>query len=213
MTQYIDNIDDCTLGIFRKVISKHDYKNLLISGEYNEEEAKQAWLKLFDEYSDSINSGSVDYNFEMQKQIAIKKCDYTNIQNCIHFIGVFNELNLNNELFNLVTEKEIFEQLRIDELIDLLNKYNFRFDKKKGIAKELDRVKKQSKNILSRIESDIKKLESKKDNNPTKFSDIIINVFKHVGHLPDSVTMDIFIAGLNSLISYNEHLKKQNNAK
>lgn len=204
MTQYIDNIDDCTLGIFRKVISKHDYKHLLISGEYNEGEAKQSWLKLFDEYSDSINSGSVDYNFEMQKQIAIKKCDYTNIQNCIYFIGVFNELNLNNELFNLVTEKEIFEQLRIDELIALLNKYNFRFDKKKGIAKELDRVKKQSKNILSRIESDIKKLESKNDSKHT-FEDTIGVVEKYMGFIvPDGLSVKRFVVYLNMLINHNK---------
>jgi hypothetical protein len=187
MSQYIDNIEDCTLGVFRKVISKHDYKHLLIDGKYDEEEAKKTWLKLFDEYSDSIKSGSVNYNFEMQKQIAQKQCDYNNIQNYIYFIGIINEINLSNELFNLVTEKELFEKLKIDELIRLLNEYNFRFNVKKGIVKELDRVKRQSKNILNRIESDIKKLESKNDSKST------------------------FIESLNDLIATNEQLKKQDN--
>jgi hypothetical protein len=223
MNKYLDNIHDCTLGIFSKVYNTHNYKHLFIITEtdekeiekawqkYNEEEAKQAWLKLFDEYSDTIESNGVNYLFETTKNIESKKSDYLVIKNCLHFIRIYNELNIIGNIAKEVGGLDYeFEDVGLKDVVKQLNKYNFNFNIERGIPNELERVEKQSSRILGKIEKDIEKLEKRKDDNYV-FEDTITAVSKFMSYrIPDSDSVRMFVSNLNMLIKHN---KAQQDAK
>ena len=56
MTKYYNNINDCPLDVFKKVQLDNDTKHLLVSGEYDEEKAKESWLSIIDEYQSKVKS-------------------------------------------------------------------------------------------------------------------------------------------------------------
>ncbi|WBC28469.1 head scaffolding protein [Rhodobacteraceae phage LS06-2018-MD05] len=182
MSKYINNIDECLLTVFRKVINNNDYKALLIEGEFDEKEANEAWLQIYDQWNDVIDNRNVSSQFEITKQIEIKKNDYMLIQNCISMIDMLYRINLQNEIIKEYCKLEKIdypidlEELNYDEYVNHLNKFNFKIDIKKGVLKELDRIKRQSKNYLSQIETDIKKLEKENNNKKGDFDDIIASV-------------------------------------
>jgi len=152
-TKYIDNTDDCLLSIFSKVIDTQAYELLLIEGEHNEEKAMDAWWRLHDEFTELLKNKSSSISFELIKLIEVKKCDYKRINDLVFQIETVHKINLLNSL-----DTNEFE-INIDDLIKEINEKGFRFNKDKGIFKEAERIRKQSKNLISQIKIQSEKLE------------------------------------------------------
>lgn len=208
MSSYLNNIDDCLLSVFADVQRKHNYKLLLIDGEYNEEEAGEAWLQLYDEYNEAVKSKSINIQFEITKQIDIKKSEYIYIKNCLFFIREWNNIML-LDMFDLLDNKENYTNL-IDDLISKINYFGYQFDKNKGIGKEVERISKQVENYKTRIESDLKDLEdANKKAKPWTFDDSVGGVEKYMGFpMPEKCTVRKFTVYLNMLIQANADNKK-----
>jgi hypothetical protein len=199
MGQYLDNIDDCLLDIFEAIMDKHDYKLLLISGEYDQDEASAAWFKMYDEYNEAVKSKSVNLQFELTKQIEIQKNEYTILKNCLFLIIEMHKINL----INSNTDYDI------DEYITIINNYGYAFDKNKGVGPESERVNKQLKNYLTRIESDVNKIEKLKEESiEWGFGDTRSVVEKFMGFaMNEKTTVKRFVTYLNRLINSQKDAK------
>ena len=193
MAKYLNNISDCSLDIFSNVMESNDYKLLLLSGEYDKKEASLEWYKLYDEYNAAVKSKSVNLQYELTTQVEIQKNEYALIKNCLFLIITMHEINLIN------TEVEY----DINQYIKVINNYGYNFDVKKGIAKEFERVSKQIKNYVTRIESDLKQIEKlEEDAGNWSFLDTIGVVEKHMGfQMGEKTTVKKFVTYLNQLIS------------
>jgi len=207
MQKYINNIDDCLLTTFSEVMRAHNYKLLLISGEYDEKLASDAWLELYDQYNEVVSSKSTNIQYEITKQIDIKKSEYVYIKQCLFFILEWNNIIL-LDMFDLVDNKENYINL-IDDLINKVNEFNYRFDKSKGIGVEVTRISKQIENYKTKIEVDLEQLKKLGgETNEWTFDDTIGGVEKYMTFpMPEKLKLRMFTVYLNMLIKSNAENK------
>ena len=188
---YYNNIDQCPLSVFRLVSDTGDYKQLLISGEYNEYEAVKAWMLLYDEYNGAVNSGANNVLFGLKKQAYILSLQYQIVHNCLFAINELNNCNLIN-----------MEQVHnLDYFIKTINEHGYKFEVEKGILKEVERVSKQLNNKRSQIESINKRIESLTKGNNGKYVDTITNVEASLGFQINEQTTTVakFVSYLNQI--------------
>lgn len=202
MSKYYDDIEHCPLSAFKDVINENDYKFIHISGEYDEKQAEKSWLKLYDQYTDSVKSKSNNVVFALKKQVYILSAEYQIISNCLFAIQELYNCNLIN-----------FEnKFDLTYFVKTINDYNYRFDATKNIGDEITRVKKQLNNKLNRITGLQKDLE-KYQKDGGSFTDTIaaVEVFIKFQIDEKNTTVKKFVSYLNQMISANERAK--NNGK
>lgn len=203
---YYDSIDKCTLNVFRDVLINRDYKQLLISGEYDEEQASLAWLKIHDEYEKALISKSANMMFEYSKNIEALKIEHDLLRNCLFLIS---ECTINNLLNK---DDKDYAAIDIDKYIKIVNSFNYRFEKSKGITSEVQRVSNQLKNYNSRITSIYKKVEKyNNDSGDWTFDDTIEVVEQHRKiAFDENTTVRKFVTAQNSIIRANKAAKESN---
>jgi len=195
---YYNSIEDCPLDIFRKVNLFNDYKLLLIIGEFDLNKAMEAWSNIYDEYSNEVKSEGVNINFQIRKQIEVKKIEKEIIRNCIFIICELYKAEL---LTGLTNDYDFF--------IHTINRYGFNFDKTKSIGEEVQRVLAQSKSYDTQIKRDIKELD-RREKTESKYTidDTITTVEKFMGfQLNEKTTVKKFTSYLNALIKLNSDAK------
>jgi len=198
MEKYWNSIEDCPLSVFRKVNLFNDYKALLISGEFDLDKAMEAWNNIYDEYSEQVKSDAVNVNFQIRKQIEVKKIEKEIVRNCIFIICELHKAEL---LTGFTNDYDFF--------IFTINKYGFGFDKTKPIAEEVQRVFAQSKSYDTQIKRDIKALQAReKTESKYTIDDTITTIEKFMGfQLSEQTTVKKFTSYLNALIKFNSDAK------
>ena len=167
---------DIPLSVFRKAL-KGEFKELLISGVYDETEAKDAWMEVYDLYNSSIKSRTNNVAFEIRKRIQIDYNKYEIIRRClwmieqVYYINILNELGIDKN----------YKPIDIAPYVELINKYGFKFNKD-NIVKEIERVSKASRVYESKIQSRMKELEKIENaGGDWTFDDTIFIAQKHQG--------------------------------
>jgi len=191
--KYIDNIDTCTLEVFKKCLNG-ERKCLLIDGKYDEDKANESWLSIYDEYNTTIKSKGNDIAFEIKKQTHILNNEKVIISTCLFTIAKLIEANFIN-----------FADLHeFDNFIKVIGSYGFVFDKAKP-AESLTKIQKQLRNYDTRIKSELKKLEDiEKSGGDWTFDDTITTVELFTKFpMPKECTLRRFISYLNHLIKSN----------
>lgn len=202
MSKYINNLDDCSLEVFRLCMMREKYELLHVSGVLNEEEAKEAWFNLYDLYSDSVQSKSNDINLELKKQIHVKSNEKTIITQCLFMITEISRITALTELIKASGADVEFEH-DIDDYIKIINQYGFKFDKE-NLVESIERVQRQIKNYDTRIQSDIKKIENiEKNSKKWTFDDTINSVAKFMGFQINKkeTSMTEFVSMVNMVIN------------
>ncbi|RLI44872.1 hypothetical protein DRO61_11625 [Candidatus Bathyarchaeota archaeon] len=232
MQNYINNIDSCLLITFSEVMKTRNYKLLYINknsrltvilnwiGEkfninrfkaikYDETLANEAWLHLYDEFNEGINTSSVDITFEIIKQIDVLKSEYIEIKDLLFFILEWHRIML-LDMFKLIENKKFYYDL-IDQLIKRVNYFNYRFDKEKGIGKEVERITKQVENYKTRIASNEAQLEDiNKDTKKKTFGTTIAAISKFMSfRMDDKVALREFINYYNLQVESNKPAPKE----
>lgn len=199
MSQYYDNIEQCTLFAFRDVMVKGDFKSLFIKGDYKESEAKKAWENIYDEYNESVKSKSVNISFELRKQAEVINNEYSMLTNCLFAITEGAKINIINDN----------QEVNIDQFIKLINTYGYRFEKSKGIANEVVRIEKQLRNYKTKIEQIITKIKAiDEQGKEWTFDNTIDSVERFRGIAFDNNTTVLkFVVTLNALIKQGENKK------
>jgi len=203
--RYIDNIDDCLLSIFSKIMDSSNYELLLIEGEYDLEKAYEAWTQIYEKFNTGINSRSSIIRFELIKQIELKKQKFKDISNLLFQITVISNVNVINSI-----DTDEFE-LDIDDYINDINEHGFRFNKDKGINKELERVKAQSKNLISQINSESEKLNKLIGKKNDDSFEEIIEAVERDRSIPFNKEANVkkFIVAYNLMIKLNKEKTKK----
>ena len=194
MSQYLDNIENLTLDRF-KLCLKGDYKCLLLKGEYDELEAEKAWLNIYDQYTDSLNTKSNNVAFEMKKQVHILANEKLIINTCLFVVSELLKANF-------VNLEDVHE---FDNFINIITEYGFKFDKEKP-ADSLIKLQKQIRNYDSRISSELKKIENiEKNDDKWTFDDTIAACEKYMGFRieEDKTTVKRFVSYLNQMLREN----------
>ena len=208
MQQYYNNIHVTPLDVFKDVQITNDLKHLLISGEYDEVKAREAWLELFDNYQEAVNSKSNNTAFEMNKQLHILTGEYQIIKACLFILSNKLEVNTLNQLMPIDLKYELLEY---ENEVKILNQYGFKFDIEK-IGTELIRCEKLSKSKKTKINILKQKIEADaKSGGKSTISDTIFIAQKHQGFAftKESKVIDL-VTCLNDLMKQNEIQKAQN---
>jgi hypothetical protein len=175
------------------------YEALLIDGEYDNNEAVKAWLRLYDEYTEKVNSKSNNVIFGLKKQIYILSAEYQIVKNCLFAIQELHNCNLIN-----------FEKkFDITYFVKTINEYHYRFDETKDISLEASRVDKllnNKVNQIKRIEKELQTYEQKGGS----FTDTIaaVEMFIRFQLDEEKTTVEKFISYLNSMIKNSDNGKQ-----
>lgn len=190
--QYYNSIKTTPLEVFRIVQDTDDFKPLLISGEFSNEDAAVAWMQLYDEYSMAVKSKSNNVVFALKKQVYVLIGEIQLISNCLFMI---------QELYNcnLISMEKVHD---LSFFIKTINDYGFKFNEEDGVPTELERVKKQLRNKNSQIESLNKRIAGYNTGQKSKFMDTIAAVEKYMGFQinEQNTTVSKFVSYFNQLI-------------
>jgi hypothetical protein len=211
MDNYFTSIHDTPLDVFKSVQIHNDVKYLLIDGIYDEDKAKNAWLELFDEYQEAVNSKSNNTAFELNKQFHILTGEYQITKACLFILSHKLEVNMLNELMPIDLKYELLEY---ETEVKILNQYGFRFDINK-MEHELVRCEKLSKSKKTKINILKQKIEADaKGGGKSTISDTIFIAQKHQGFpfTKESKVIDL-VTCLNDLMKHNEIQKAHNKKK
>ena len=192
MSRYYNNIEDCPLKVFRLVQTKQSLEPLLVEGEYKEEEANEAWLQLYDEYSEAVQSKSNNISFSLRKQLIVSVNEYNIVKNCLFLISEKHNLNL-------INMDEVFDY---SEQVNTLNTMGYKFNVEK-VSDEVGRVSRQlnmKKKRIETIKQEIERIEKK--GGSWTFTDTIGSVEKFMGFQIDQekTNLSLFISYLNQLL-------------
>ena len=198
MSKYYDNLQ-CPLSVFKEVMNTGEYKPLLLEGEFNQDEAFLAWLNLYDEYTDKVNSKSNNVVFGLKKQIYILSGEYQIVKNCLFAIQELHNCNLIN-----------FEnKFDIKYFVKTINEYHYRFDETKDISLEVARVDKLLNNKLNQIKRIEKELQTYEQKGGS-FTDTIaaVEMFIRFQLNEEKTTVEKFVSYLNQMIKSSQDGKQ-----
>jgi len=206
---YYQSIETCPLSIFKTILSKNDLSLLFIDGKYNEVEAKDAWIVLYDEFNDAIKTGRNNTNFEKTKQIEILENEYSIIKSCVFLVSQKVLINLANSATKLD-----MVVLNYDFEVKVLNMMGFNVDVN-NIEADILRVDKQKENKKTQIKLIEKDLsDGEKQSANWTFNDTIFQCQKHQGYpFNESAKVIDLVSALNDLIRANKPVKKTNKYK
>jgi len=176
---------------------KGDFKKLFIPGkdEYNEELANDAWLTLFDEYNEAVNSKSVNVSFELKKQVYITNGEYSFLRTSLFAVIELSRINIINGN----------DKINIDFFLKTLAEKNY-IIKKDNLANDIIRIDKQLKNYETKIKLMLEKIndEDKKTSSWT-FDDTLnqVEMFRAIA-FDEKTTVKKFTTVLNALIKKGE---------
>ena len=208
MAQYYSSIHDCPLNVFKQIQKDGDLKPLLISGEFDEQEANNAWLSIYDEYNTAVKSNRNNTTFERQKRMQILVNQYAMIKACLFLIVQKLQFNLLNQATGL---DKNYEPHTYEKEVKVLNDFGFKVDIN-NIENELIRVEKQKENFKTKI--NIVKKELENDNKGSEnwtINNTIFQCQKYQGYVfgPEAKVIDLVVC-LNELILNNAQQKKNN---
>ena len=205
MSKYYNNLE-CPLSIFRDIQLGKSLELLLIDGVFDEVEANDAWLTIYDLYNEEVKSNKNNTGFEKQKQLQVLSNKYSIVKACLFLIYQKIEVNVLNIATGL--DKD-FVKHDYTEQVQILNSFGFRVDIN-NIESELLRVSKQKENIKTQINVLKKDLEKEgKQSNSYTINDTIFSAQKHQGFpfSKDAKVIDLVVC-LNDLIRSNNLQKK-----
>lgn len=204
---YYQSIETCPLSVFKTILNKNDFSLLLIDGKYNEIEARNAWILLYDEFNDAIKSGRNNTNFEKTKQIEILENEYSIIKSCVFLISQKVLINLANSATDLDAKV-----LNYDFEVKTLNYMGFNVDVN-NIEADILRVDKQKENKKTQIKLLQKDLdEDEKKASTWTFQETIQQVQESQGFpFGEHAKVCDFVGALNIMILKNKPVKKKRN--
>lgn len=159
---------------------------LIISGTPSQEELKQAWTIILQEYSTFLGDGESKMYLELMKEVALLDLDYKMIQIMVQALST------------------VHIKYMADDLNELINYHpRFKFDPKDMVQynKDLDRCLNRSKSILINYQLKKTQLDALNDKNannakPTEeyYYEILYTLEDHAGHtLGDNITVHQFV--------------------
>lgn len=196
MKQYSDSLKDINLKQFKQCLDG-DYSTLCNTEKYNEDDLKQAWYSIYDEYNNKIKTKGNNIAFTVQKKLYTLPNKKYIIDVCLFVITELITLNHIN-----FTEIHGF-----DEFIDIIESYGFKFDKENPID-SLKLIKQQVKNLDIQIKREQKTLEEiSKRGGDWSFNQTVLAVKKFMNcWLPDKkIKMDEFVEMLNMMLTPREN--------
>lgn len=192
--------DSIWMHNFYKALDTNDYRWLVVDyDEYSdfkltenqEVELGEIWKELFNEYLELKKDQTTINNLRKRGLIA-------NLQNRLFFAATLLKLIIKNP-----------NTKNLDEIISELQKWKVRFDKKKPVLSEIERITKQLKQLKTRINLETSRYEKIMEKYKNKENVTIDTQIVNIGKILDlKYPIDKKTTVMSQWVSHTENAKK-----